>query len=104
MRPILQLEAFNNMLFDGITAACWIVSLHTSVGTARVRNIIPGQLYTVVFMQDQVGGHLFTWPSQFHNAKTVNLTAHAITLQNFIGLAGGDLYANMPGTWYEKGQ
>jgi hypothetical protein len=86
-------------MLDGLAAVCWVINMQNDVLKPRVKNISPGQLYTVIIEQDAAGNHLFTWPPVCRNAARVNPAANSTTVQNFIGFTGGLLLANIPGTW-----
>jgi hypothetical protein len=73
--------------------------VHT-VMNARVRNIAPGVLYTMIFHQNGAGGHSFRWPAQCQNAGNIATAAYATTVQNFIGIAGGRMDGNIGPTWH----
>jgi hypothetical protein len=85
------------MVFDGTLAECFIVNLHNNVSTAKVKNIVPGVLYTFIFHQDGRGGHSFFWPSVCRNASDVGRAPGQTSVHNFVG-NGGYLDATMPGT------
>jgi hypothetical protein len=98
MRNVLQIDAVDNMVFDGLQAVCWIIALNIDLTAARVRNISPGQLYTFIIRQGNQG-NTFVWPSACVNAIPVDRNPHSTTIQNFIGDTGGILRAHLPGTW-----
>lgn len=100
-RPFLTFDSNEALLFDGLAAVCWFINLSTEVTASRATNISPGQLYTFVITQDDIGAHTFTWPPNCINAMMVDPTPNATTAQNFIGQTGGMLLANLPGTWNE---
>jgi hypothetical protein len=98
-RTKLNLESSGTMLFDGIAAACWEIYMTSDVTTPpRVRNIIPGVLYTFIFVQD-AEGNTFAWPAACQNATPVNTAPLSTSVQNFIGLLGNQMAADLPGTW-----
>jgi hypothetical protein len=86
------------MVFDGTLAVCFVVHLHNSVSNAKVKNIVPGMLYTFMFHQDAKGGHVFSWPINCRNAADVGRRPGQISIHNFIGNEDGYLDANLPQT------
>jgi len=85
------------MIFDGTTAVCFIVAMHNNA-TARVKNIVPGMLYTFIFHQDSHGGHAFTWPTACRNNADVGRSPGQTSVHNYIGNEGGYMDANTPST------
>ena len=98
-RPFELFDSESPIVFDGNKALCFIVSLHSSVTGARVKNIAPGARYTFIFHQDAAGQNTFAWPSQCVNGMLVDPAPNSTTVQNFIGTTGGNLLADIPGTW-----
>jgi|SRR5947209_3062734 len=104
-RRLVHVNSTGSVIFDGFEGETFVVMLESSVRASRVRikNISPGQLYTVIFRQNHVGGHTFEWPTGLvHNAGTIDTAAQATSVKNFIGDTGGQLVANIPGTWQPK--
>jgi hypothetical protein len=98
-RTIQYLDAGGAMIFDGLAAAVWQISMTADVtNPPRVTNIIPGALYTFIFVQDAAPS-TFAWPAACKNPIAVDLAPLSTTTQNFIGYSGNVLYANLPGTW-----
>lgn len=96
-RPYQIFDSSNLIVFDGNLAVCFIVNMTSDVDSARVKNIAPGCLYTFIFHQNGQGNR-FDWPGQCLNASPIDMTPGATTVQNFIGVTGGNLQANLPGT------
>jgi hypothetical protein len=91
--------------FDGGQYTAWKITLTQDIPGAYLTNIIPGNLYTFIIVQDAVGGHYFNWPSgpppaNLHNAAFVAMQPNATTIQTFIADEFEDLYAIGPGTYY----
>jgi hypothetical protein len=99
-RAYLNLECNGVLVFDGLQAVCWFVAMTRSASTTVVRNVAPGQLYTFVFTQGNVGGQTMTWPSNCINAGSIDLAPNAVTTITFIGNVGNMLYANISPTGY----
>lgn len=85
------------MVFDGSVADAWEIRMVGSVLSARTRLISPGRLYTFIIKQGAVTHHFF-WPTSCRNATAVNGEPYSMSVQNFIGLVGGILQANAPGS------
>jgi hypothetical protein len=101
-RTIRTLDSSNAMMFDGITAAVWQISMTTDVVTPpRLVNIIPGVQYTVIFVQGE-NPHSFVWPAGCKNPVPIDLKPLSRTTQNFIGYFGNVMLANLPGSWTEE--
>lgn len=100
-RFIAIFDSASPLVFDGTRAQCFVVVLHNTVMQARLKNIIPGLLYTFVLQQDSIGNHRFVWPQTCKQAMPVDPKPDAVTVQNFVGNSDGSLYANAAGTWSE---
>jgi hypothetical protein len=99
-RKLLLLDSEDAMLLDGLAAVVWQIEMVRSVSTPpRVKNIIPGVLYTFIFRQDQAGQNTFIWPQTCENASAISLRPYSYTVQNFIGTLDGKLLAHLPATY-----
>lgn len=87
-------------VFSGDAFTAWQITL---VGdcTPSFTNLVEGNLYTVVILQDGTGGHAFAWPANVHNPTQVDPVADSITIQTFIAMSGS-LYAIAPGTYWTE--
>jgi hypothetical protein len=99
IRPYKIFDSAQPMVFDGNVALCFIVKLHNSVASARVKNIAPGARYTFIIQQSPGGQNTFAWPTECVNAVMVDGTPNSYTVQDFIGSTGGLLFADLPGGW-----
>jgi hypothetical protein len=86
-------------IFDASEAVCWVVEMANSVADAKIKNAAPGVLYTFVFIQNEVGGHTFTWPGNCLNPPPINTAPNGKTAANFIGAGGGTIASNTAATW-----
>jgi len=69
--PAVQVAFSSTPVFDFSLGATQIITLTgdvTSTSTANATNA----LYTIVVMQDAVGGHTYTWPSNFRGAAAIS--------------------------------
>lgn len=101
-RPFKKMDSSQRpVLFNGLEAVCWELTMSNGLTPSQiqVRNISPGQLYTVIFVQDAKGGHTFGWPDVFKNATPINPYPLAKTVQNLIGDTSGFLLAVPTGAW-----
>ena len=89
------------MLLDGMEAQVFVIDMGTSVQNLTVRNIIPGQLYVFLLVQNAAGGHSFNWGNTITNGATINPAPHSTTSQACIGRPGGLMQAITAGTWTE---
>jgi hypothetical protein len=60
---------------------------------------VPGNLYTIILVQDATGGHPVTWPANIYNAGRINTDPYGSTIQTFVADSDGSLRAIAPGTW-----
>ena len=97
-RPYQTLGSSGALVFDGLKAVCWFVSMTSDISAPRVINTAPGQLYTFVFTQNDIGGHVMNWPANCTNAAPIDPAPDSTTVQNMIGDTGGVLRANIPPT------
>lgn len=97
-RPFLNLVSTGTLVFDGLKAVCWFVQMNSNITAPRFINIAPGQLYTFVFTQNAIGGHIMRWPTNSLNAPPINPAPNSVTVQHFIADMGGTMLANIPPT------
>jgi hypothetical protein len=86
-------------VFSGDVYSAWQITL-TGDCAPTFENVVDGNLYTVIVIQDASGGHAFNWPSNVNNATPVSPAADDITIQTFVAVEG-DLYAIAPATYYQ---
>lgn len=101
-RPMKIVNSSSGIIvFDGLEAVVWKILMSSNVVASgvTVKNVSPGQLYTFIFVQDAVGGHIFAWPAQVDNGALVDPQPNTTTVQNYIGNTGGILQSNAPGAW-----
>lgn len=85
--------------FPGNQYTAWEITL-TGDCFPSFTLLTDGNLYTVIIIQDAVGGHAFNWPNiNVRNATWVSQDPNAITIQTFVAY-GGVLYAIAPGTYW----
>jgi hypothetical protein len=77
---------------------CWYISMTSDITASRVINISPGQLYSFVFTQNATGNNKMTWPRNCINAAAIDPKPNSTTVQHFVGLTGGNLFANLSPT------
>ena len=92
-RQYMLYSSASPIVFDGTLAVCFIISLRNNA-TAKVRNIVPGVLYTFIFHQDAHGGHAFFWPEQCRNSADVGREPNETSVHNYVGNEDGGLDAN----------
>ena len=90
-------STFPNFPGDTYTAFRFDLSGDTTGGT--ITGMVPGNLYTFIITQDAAGGHTFVWPAGINNGATTSRTPNVATIQTFIAIEDGTLYAIAPGTW-----
>jgi hypothetical protein len=87
-------------VFSGDTFTSWQITLAGDC-TPSFTNLVEGNLYTVIILQDGQGGHAFTWPANVHNPTQIDPDSDSITVQTFIAMSGS-LYAIAPGTYWTE--
>lgn len=85
--------------FPGDVYTSFRIVLTGDVTSSTAPDTQPGNLYTFIIFQDSVGGHAFTWPSNFLNASAVNPVPNGLTVQTFV-MGETDLIAISPATWF----
>lgn len=84
--------------FAGDTFASWQITLEGDA-TATFTNLVDGNLYTIIIIQDASGAHAFYWPSNVFNATPVNPDPDGMTVQTFVAVSDS-LYPIGAGTYY----
>lgn len=91
--------ATGNMVFDGTIYTAFKTTLPGDVTAPVFQNMMPGNLYTFIIIQDATGGHAFAWAANVNNATLVCPTANSTTVQTFVADDKEALWAISPGTW-----
>jgi hypothetical protein len=91
--------------FIGDQYTAWQITLDHDIVGAYLSNIVPGNLYTFIIIQDAVGGHVFNFPTGpapygTRNVLDVDSEPNSTSIQTFIADANGMLWAIGPGTYY----
>lgn len=87
------------MLLDAYYAETFVIWLRGNVTSIQLKNVTPGRLYVFIVKTDSRGGHTISWGSQIQNGTAINSIPNSVTVLCFIGVTGGLLMANAPGTW-----
>lgn len=87
------------MNFDGTTYTAFKTTLHGDVTAATFTNMVPGNLYTFIIVQDGTGGWEFHWGANVHNGTMVKHKANAQTIQTFVADENGALHAVSAGAY-----
>jgi hypothetical protein len=95
-------------LFDGSTVTAWQITLSGTTDGAHLANLFPGNLYTFIIQQDDIGNHLFYWPysdsptgpGRVFNGAAINMEPNSITIQTFVCDAAQNLYSIAGGSYY----
>lgn len=96
-RQVQYFDSAIPLVFDCAQAQFFIVMLRTTVTRARVKNIVPGVLYSFMFLQK--GGYSFTWPDACRNGGAIDPKPESTTIEHFLGNSNGYMDANVGGTW-----
>lgn len=84
--------------FPGDTYTSWQITLNGDA-TATFSNLVDGNLYTIIIVQDGSGDHNFIWPLNAYNPTLVNQEPSAMTVQTFVAVSNM-LYPIGAGTYY----
>ena len=97
---LLIIDAAADMVFPGDVYTAFKTTLVGNVDFPTFENMIPGNLYTFIIVQDAIGAWAFVWPDNAHNATYVNQDPYGMTIQTFVCDEDGSLYAVGAGTYY----
>lgn len=91
--------------FDGAVYTAWKVTLYQDIPGAYLSNLIPGNLYTFIIVQDATGHHKFDWPHGpapygLHNPTVVDPEPNATTIQTFACDESFNLWPIGPATYF----
>jgi hypothetical protein len=92
--------AADNMVFDGTTYTAFKTTLSASVTQPVFQNMIPGNLYTFIILQNGTGGWDFDWAANVKNPVNVDHAANSTTVQTFVADDLDNLLAISAGTYY----
>jgi hypothetical protein len=98
VNELLVVPAADGMVFDGSQYPTFLVTLPSNVSSSEIENMMPGNLYTFIIIQDGTGGWTFAWPPDVFNATKIDARANIKTIQTFVADENGQLYAIAPGT------
>jgi hypothetical protein len=99
VNEMLTVAATDLMTFDGTDYTTFKTTLHSDVLHATWANMIPGNLYTFIILEDGTGGWQFNWGATVHNGTMIAHTANAQTVQTFVADVDGQLYAISGGAY-----
>ena len=98
--PQLLVIGYNPTVdFPGDQYTAFQITLQGDVTSSTLTNMVPGNLYTFIIIQDGAGGHRFTWPANVHNGAAADPEASSTTTQTFVADENLDLWAIGPGMW-----
>jgi hypothetical protein len=95
----LDVIPWDDPVFDGSVFTAWQLTLLGDTIGSVFQNLVDGNLYTTILIQDSVGGHSFEWPANVLNAMPVDQDANSISIQTFVAISGS-LYSIAAGTYY----
>jgi hypothetical protein len=94
-----SLAAADAMIFDGSEWTAFKTTLNKDVTQPTFVNMIPGNLYTFIVVQDGTGNHKFNWAGNVRNATPIDFRSNSTTVQTFVADEFGDLLAISAGTY-----
>jgi hypothetical protein len=98
---LLQIVApANDMVFDGSIYTSFQTTLPGTATEPVFQDMVPGNLYTFIIIQDAAGGHDFVWAANVHNAMPVNPVPNGRLIQTFVAESDGSLWAIAAGTYW----
>lgn len=86
-----------NAQFPGDQFTSWQITLAGDCSPTFV-NLVNGNLYTIIILQDGAGHHAFNWPSNVHNASSIYQIPNGRTVQTFVAV-DSVLYPIGVATW-----
>jgi hypothetical protein len=90
-----------DMVFDGdIGYTAFQTTLPGPVSAPVFQNMVPGNLYTFIIIQDAAGGHEFVWAANVFNAMGIDSQPKSQSVQTFVADGNGNLIAIGGGTYY----
>jgi hypothetical protein len=99
VNEMLTVPASDTMIFDGTSYTTFKTTLHSDVLHSTFTNMIPGNLYTFIILEDATGGWQFNWPTTVHNATMINHAPNGQIVQTFVADVDGQLYAISGGAY-----
>jgi hypothetical protein len=97
---LLVLTGNDTMTFDGnVGYTAFKTTLTGNVLHANFQDMVPGNLYTFIILQDGTGGWQFNWGATVHNGTMVKHDPNARTIQTFVADYDGQLYAISGGAY-----
>jgi hypothetical protein len=99
VNEMLTVADADTMSFDGTDFTTFKTTLHSDVLHATWTNMIPGNLYTFIILEDGTGGWQFNWGSTIHNGTMINHAPNGQTVQTFVADVDGQLYAISGGAY-----
>jgi hypothetical protein len=88
-----------SITFDGTNYTAFEVTLAGDVTAATTANLMPGNLYTIMYVQNGVGNHHVVWPANIFNFSDVCPVANSRSTQVFVADENENLYAVSAATW-----
>jgi hypothetical protein len=74
--------------FPGDVYTSWQITLEGDAWPSFT-NILNGNLYTIIVIQDSNGEHSFHWPANVFNMTAVNPEPDGMTIQTFVAMESG---------------
>lgn len=83
--------------FPGDTYTSWMITL-AGDASATFTNLVDGNLYTIIIVQDATGNHNFDWPDNVFNSTAIDNDPNSMTIQTFVAVSE-ELYPIGAGTF-----
>ena len=73
--------------------------LLTGPTAPELLNMVPGETYLFIVLQDATGGRTFAWPVNVLNVGDVNSASGSITIQELVCDSDGNLRPSLPASF-----
>ena len=92
---LLQIAYTAAPVFDFSTSNGFEMVLTGNVTSSTIKNLSPGQVGTIILVEDGTGGRNFAWPSSV-TVGAIDTTAGAVNVIQFVGRSDGSVHAVTP--------
>lgn len=94
--PLVTLVFNANLVINGLLGTTYDLTLTGNVAVTTFNNVQAGVVYTLILVQDGVGGRTFAYPGNLFGGGPIDPDPGSVTTQSFVARANGNLYATGP--------
>lgn len=98
VNQLLIVPYTTNPVFPGDQYASWQLTLYGDAWPTFT-NLVDGNLYTIIIIQDANGQHTVNWPANIYNTTLINPQPNGMTVQTFVAVSN-ELYPIGAATYY----